>query len=211
MTTRGIRQPPAVGHAALDVSGLPDHGAFGPNGLVWWGTTGYMVIEGSMFVMGLIVYFYLRLRVDAWPPSLPNPDLFWGSINLLILLISIVPNHLSKLAAERCDRRKTLMWLIVCTAIGVVMLIVRGLELPSLNCRWDDNAYGSVVWCLMVLHTLHLLTEVFETGVLTVLMYTGPVDTSRFVDVSHSALYWYFVVAWWVPIYLTVYFAPRWL
>jgi hypothetical protein len=24
-------------------------------------------------------------------------------------------------------------------------------------------------------------------------------------------LYWYFIVLWWIPIYLTVYFAPRWL
>ena len=43
----------------VDVSPLPRF-AFGHKGLVWWGTVGFMVIEGSMFVMAVIVYFYLR-------------------------------------------------------------------------------------------------------------------------------------------------------
>jgi cytochrome c oxidase subunit III len=52
---------------------------------------------------------------------------------------------------------------------------------------------------------------VVDTGVLAVLMATGPVDKARFVDVSENGLYWYFVVLWWLPVYLTIYFAPRWL
>ena len=58
----------------LDVSGLPDF-AFGPQGMIWWGTVGYMVIEGSMFVMALIAYFVFRTRVPEWPPALANPPL----------------------------------------------------------------------------------------------------------------------------------------
>ena len=89
-----MRQQAVAGHRSVDVSGLPDQGAFGSSGLIWWGTVGYMVIEGSMFVMTLITYFYLRLKVDAWPPSLSNPDLFWGTVNLALLLVSVIPNHI---------------------------------------------------------------------------------------------------------------------
>ena len=31
----------------------------------------------------------------------------------------------------------------------------------------------------------------------------------KFVDVSENALYWYFVVFTWLPIYAIVYFGPR--
>jgi cytochrome c oxidase subunit I+III len=31
----------------------------------------------------------------------------------------------------------------------------------------------------------------------------------RFVDVSENALYWWFVVLTWLPIYATLYLAPR--
>jgi cytochrome c oxidase subunit 3 len=205
-----LQQAPA-GHRAIDVSGLSDQGAFGHQGLIWWGTTGYMVIEGSMFVMALITYFYLRLRVDAWPPSNPNPDLLYGTFNLGVLLVSAVPNHLAKLAAEKLDLGAVRRWMVLEVLFGVALLVIRGLEFTTLNCRWDDNAYGSIVWCLMVMHTIHLATDVGETSVLAVLTFTGPMSVRRFIDVSENGLYWYFIVLWWIPIYLTVYFAPRWL
>jgi cytochrome c oxidase subunit I+III len=195
---------------ALDVSALPDY-AFGPQGLIWWGSISFMVIEGSMFVMVLIAYFYLRTRVPEWPPSLPNPDLMLGTVNLLVLLASTIPNHFTKKVAENLDLRKVQLGMLVCLAFGVAFLVVRAFEFGALNTSWDTNAYGSIVWTLMGVHTVHLLTDVADTAVLTALMFSSHVEPKRFVDVSENALYWYFVVLFWIPIYLTVYFGPRWL
>lgn len=204
------RQGPPAGHRAVDVAALPDT-VFGHKALIWWGTVGFMVIEGSVFVMTLITYFYLRLRVEDWPPSLPDPDLFYGTLNLAVLLVSGVPNHLAKITAEKYDLGRAQFWMVVCVLFGILLLVIRWFEFTALNCRWDDNAYGSIVWCLMFLHTTHLVTEVVDTGVLTALLFGGPIEKWRFVDVAESGRYWYFVVVWWVPIYLTIYFAPRWL
>lgn len=206
-----MRQAAPAGQRGLDVSTLPDQGAFGHRGLIWWGTVGFMTIEGPMFVIAIITYFYLRLRVTPWPPSAPDPDLFYGTLNLGILLVSAVPNHLAKVAAERFDGPAVRGWLLACVAVGIALLVVRGLEFTRLNCWWNDSAYGSIVWCLMVLHTIHLTTEVVDTAVLAALAFAVPLTKRRFIDVSENGLYWYFVVIWWVPIYLTVYLAPRWL
>jgi heme/copper-type cytochrome/quinol oxidase subunit 3 len=195
-------------HTTLDVSALPDH-AFGHQGLVWWGTVGFMVIEGSMFVMVLIVYLYLRLRVDQWPPSAPDPALFYSTLNLIVLLVSGIPNHLAKVAAEQYALGRVRFWLVICVLFGIVLLVIRGLEFTTLNCRWDDNAYGSIVWVLLGLHTMHLATDVVDTAVLSALMFTGPITRPRFVDVSENGLYWYFILAWWVPVYAMIYLAPR--
>jgi D-alanyl-D-alanine dipeptidase len=62
----------------IDVSPLPKF-AVGHKGLIWRGTTGFKVIEGSMFVMALIVYIDLRLQVEQWQPSLPNPDIRYAT------------------------------------------------------------------------------------------------------------------------------------
>jgi cytochrome c oxidase subunit I+III len=43
------------------------------------------------------------------------------------------------------------------------------------------------------------------------MLYTGPIEGKTYMDVSENAEYWYFVVAAWIPIYLVLYFAPRWL
>jgi heme/copper-type cytochrome/quinol oxidase subunit 3 len=197
--------------ANVDVAALPDH-AFGHHGLIWWGTTSFMVIEGTMFVTVLVTYYYLRLRVPFWPPSALDPQLFWGTLNTLILSASCVPNHLAKKAAERYDLAAVRLWLVAETISGVAFLAVRGYEFATLGVSWDSNAYGSVVWTLMGLHTVHLATEFADTGVLTVMMFTRHGrELRRFVDIAENGLYWYFVVASWIPIYLTVYWAPRWL
>jgi heme/copper-type cytochrome/quinol oxidase subunit 3 len=195
---------------AVDVAKLPNF-AFGPQGLIWWGTTGFMVIEGSMFIMALIVYFYLRLKVPEWPPTLPNPDIGYATANLLLVFVSCIPNQLAKTAAEKFDVRGARLWLGVLVLIGTVNVVLRGLEYTQLNCRWDTNAYASITWVLLSLHTIHIATDVVDSGVLWSVLVLEPVTEKRLVDVSENSLYWYFIVAWWVPIYLTVNMAPRWL
>ena len=61
----------------------------------------------------------------------------------------------------------------------------------------------------MGLHTAHLLIDTVDTLVLAVLMHTGPLEGKRFADVSENAVYWYFVVLSWLPIYFVIYWAPR--
>ena len=194
----------------LDVSSLPAY-AFGHQGLVWWGTIGFMVMEGSMFVMAIMTYFFVRTRVTEWPPSVPLPDATLGTINTLILLASIVPNQVAKKAAEQLEVKKVRLLLPICLIFGVAFLVVRAFEFTALAVMWDTNAYGSIVWFLMGIHTTHLLTDVLDTSVLTALIFTSHVEPKRLVDVNENAIYWDFVVLSWIPIYLVVYFAPRWL
>jgi len=185
--------------------------AFGHKGLIWWGTIGFMVIEGSMFVMAIVTYFFLRIRVSDWPPSAPNPDLTFGTLKTILLLASVTPNQMAKWAAEKLDLRKVPFWLPICLVFGVAFLIVRALEFATLWVSWDSSAYGSSVWFLMGVHTAHLATDVLDTTVLTALVFTGHVEPKRLVDVNENAIYWDFVVLSWMPIYLVVYWAPRWL
>jgi len=197
-----------VEDGALDVSGLASFG-FSHSSLMWWGTAGLMAIESTVFAIAIVVYFYLRSHADSWPMSAPPPELSWGTINTVILVLSVVPNHFAKRAAERLDRGGVRLWLTVCLVVALVFLVVRGFELGALNVRWDASAYGSIVWMLMMLHTVHLITDTWDTTVLDVLFFTGPLEGRRYVDVSENALYWYFVVLSWLPIYAVVYWAPR--
>jgi cytochrome c oxidase subunit I+III len=97
----------------------------------------------------------------------------------------------------------------VCLVLAAAFNIVRFVEFSHLNVRWDTNAYGSVTWFLLGLHTTHVVTDFLDSAVLTAVMCFGRVDEQRFVDVSENALYWYFVVVSWLPIYAVIYLAPR--
>ncbi len=203
------RPAAAAQRAALDVSGLPTY-AYGNRSLMWWGTWGMIVIESTVFAIAIVAYFYLRgLAGTQWPPSGPPPGLLFGTLNVVILLLSGIPNQWTKHVAEREDLGKVRIGLVLSVLFGLAVLAVRGFEFTVLNTHWRDQAYGSIVYALILLHTVHLITDVIDTIVLTVLMFTGPLDGSRFSDVSENALYWWFVVIGWIPVYLTLYIAPR--
>jgi len=192
----------------LDVAGLPSF-AFSHHSLMWWGTLGLMAIEGTVFALAVMTYFYLRSHASTWPMSAMPPELLWGTLNTAIMLASLLPNHLTKRAAERYDLRGVRIWLSASILFGVAFLVVRCYEFAGVNVRWDSNAYGSVVWVLLGLHTTHLVTDVFDSIVLAVLFFTGPLEGKRYVDVSENSFYWYFVVFSWLPIYLVLYWGAR--
>ena len=160
------------------MSGLPSF-AFGIGSLMWWGTLGLMAIEGTVFALAIVTYFYLRGRATVWPLNEPPPALVWGTANTLLLLASLWPNHLAKRAAERLDRRGVRLWLGVCLLASLVFLVMRGVEFRTLHCRWYDDAYASAVWMLLGLHTTHLVTDTWDTGVLLALAQVGPFEAKR--------------------------------
>jgi len=193
----------------IDVGGLAPS-AFGSRSLMWWGTMGIVLIEGTAFALTIGAYFYLASRSDGWPPGdIPPPQLRWGTLNVLILLASLIPNELTKKAAERVDLRGVRVWIVVSLLFALGFNLVRVFEFSRLNVWWNENAYGSIVWLLLGLHTTHILTDFLDSTVLAVLMFTGPVEEKRFVDVEENAAYWYFVVLSWLPIYGVIYWAPR--
>ena len=204
LATQGAR----VSGAALDVSQMPSY-AFGQRSLMWWGTLGVVAIEGTVFALAIMAYFYLRTLADEWPMGAPAPQLLWGTLNLALVLLSAIPNHWTKGAAARHDLGRVRAGLFVCLVFGLVALALRYFEFTALNVAWDTNAYGSVVWLLLGLHTLHLVTDFMDSVVLYALMLRDPVEGRRFVDVSENAMYWDFVVFAWIPLYVVIYWGAR--
>ena len=207
---RGADAVPMKEHRqdSLDVSDLPSY-AFSHQSPMWWGTLGMIAIEGTVFALVIATYFYLRSHSSTWPMTALPPDLLWGTINSAIMLVSLLPNHLAKKAAEKHDLWGVRLWLTIALVIGAAFLAVRVMEFAALNVRWDSNAYGSIVWILLGFHTAHMATDYADTVVLTVLFFTGPLEGKRFVDVSENSFYWYFVVLTWLPIYFVIYWGAR--
>jgi heme/copper-type cytochrome/quinol oxidase subunit 3 len=98
----------------------------------------------------------------------------------------------------------------VMVAVGLLLLVIRGFEFNSLNCLWSDNAYASVIWTILILHTAHIGTDWADTVVLWVLIRTPlAYEVRRQVDVDENSLYWRYVWLLWLPIYLLIYWVPR--
>jgi len=184
--------------------------ATGSRHLVWWGNIGFMVIEGAGFALAAAVYLYLMTQAPAWPPHGDAlPSLMWSGIFTGLLLLSELP----ALWVLRCARAKKVhgvRWgALVMTLFGLVLLVPRGFEFAHLGVLWHQDAYGSVVWLLLVLHTTHIVTELGECAVQTAWLFTHEVGDNQFSDVEDNSNYWTFVVLTWLPLYLLIYWAPR--
>jgi cytochrome c oxidase subunit 3 len=144
-----------------------------------------------------------------WPPApIAPPNLLAGTVTLVLLVASIVPMMWTDKVARRFDLGRTLLGLVVCDVVGIAFVISRAVELASLNVRWDTNAYGSVVWMIIGLHTAHLVAEVVETIYFTYFLARHP-HPNYFTDAADNGLYWFFIVGIWVPCYVTIYLVPR--
>jgi heme/copper-type cytochrome/quinol oxidase subunit 3 len=198
------------GRRTIDVSGVQTF-AFGSRSIMWWGTILTIAIEATVFIVTIAAYFYLQGNEVTWPPgNIPAPGLQWPTINVIILLFSLIPNQLAKNAAENLDTHRVRVWMVVADLFALAFVIVRAFEYRDLHVSWDTNAYGSATWTLLSFHTFHVVTDFADSIVLTVLMFTQHgLDAKRHVDVSENAFYWYFVVLSYLPIYFVLYWVPR--
>lgn len=195
--------------AVGDLADLPTV-TFGHRSLMWWGTLGFMTIEGWTLALIVAMYFYLRQNFEAWPPlRTPAPDITISTINMVVMLVSMVPAYLGARAAKRLDRGGARLWLTVLSLFCIVIAILRWYELWALNVRWDTNAYGTAAWTIVVLHYTLLALDVADTIGLTIFFWIGRTPVKTLSDTNDNSFYWYFTVLVWLPLYVIVYLAPH--
>jgi heme/copper-type cytochrome/quinol oxidase subunit 3 len=195
----------------IDVSHLPTV-VFGHRNATWWGTIGFMLIEGTTLALVAASYLYVRKNYLAWPPErTPFPDLLIPTIQLAVMLVSLIPAYLAKRSALELNRGSTALWLWVSALFGFAILTLRWFELDALNTRWDSHAYGSVAWAVLGFHGSLLVLDVFDTLGLAYLMSTGRSSAKHFPAATDNTDYWFFIILAWVPLYILVFLSPRWI
>lgn len=196
---------------SIDVSRLPTV-VFGSKCIMFWGTIAFMVIEGWTMVLTGMSYFYLRQSSPHWPPlRTPNPSLLIPSINMAVMLVSLVPSYLAAESAKKLDRSGVIRWLFVLGAFGIVILVLRWYELWAINTRWDTTAYGSIAWLVVGLHMTLILLDVGDTIGLGVMFAKRELPPHFYPDTTDNSMYWYFTVLGWIPFFLIVYVGPYFL
>jgi heme/copper-type cytochrome/quinol oxidase subunit 3 len=196
--------------AVADVSTLPTV-VFGERNLGWWGTVGFAVIEGFTLALTAVTYVYLRKNYIVWPPEgTPMPSLLLPTINVALMVLSIIPAVWTKRRAERLELGPARIGLIIGSVISVAVFLLRIAEFTSLNTQWNSNAYSSIIWTILGFHGTLLLIDVYDSIGITLIMFLRP-ESKWFPEVADNALYWIFTVCSWIPLYFLVYYGPRWL
>ena len=200
----GLRRTPL-----LNVAELPDV-VFGPRDLMWWGTMGFVVIEGFTLALCLVVYLYLWKNFPEWPPAgTERPTLLAPTIQVAVMLLSLPFVRWLARAAKRFDLAQVRRGLLVATLWMVAMVVLRGFELRALRVLWHTNAYGSAQWLVVVSHATLILIELVEIAGMALLFWVGTPERKHFSDIADLGLYWAFLVIAWLPIYVLNFLGPR--
>jgi cytochrome c oxidase subunit 3 len=201
----------------IDVSHLEPH-VMDARSPIWWGNLMLLCIETTMFGLLVATYFYIHMNYTAWPPPRAsnsnyqtNPALGYATLNLLIILASVIPMWMADRACLRRDLQTVRICMAVMVAIGVVTIALRFLEFDALQFRWDDNAYAGIVWTTVGMHLLHLVTGTAENLLMALWVWIKGLDTKHARDIRVGAVYWYWIAAIWIPLYVMIYFGPRWI
>ncbi|HEX8913183.1 MAG TPA: cytochrome c oxidase subunit 3 [Humisphaera sp.] len=231
MTTAAATNPISVSSAAadaglrsidppeLDVSNLPANG-FDWHSPLWWGNLLMMFIETSTVGILLATYFYVIRNEQSWPPPRtdrdpplldPSPDLLAGTLNTVLLVGSVALTYVLNVWARRRDEARTRRGLVAITLVAAASVVLRLYEFPAMHFKWNETAYGGVVWTILGMHLIYVLSGLGEYLLMCVYVFRHGLDDKHALDVTIAGAFWYWVAGTWVVLYATLYWVPRWI
>lgn len=193
----------------LDVSGLPAFDISNRDPL-FFGQVLLCCIEGAMFCILMAIYFYIRLTVDVWPPpGVQLPHLTVPTIALVPLILSAIGSYWASKGAKENDRSKMLVGLFGNVILAFIFVGLRYREIATLNFKWSTDAFGTITWTILYLHTLDVIADLVLTIVLAVVIALNRQGPKQRIGVHVDSVVWYFLVAIWIPMYVVIYWGPH--
>jgi cytochrome c oxidase subunit 3 len=193
----------------FDVSHLPPYD-ISSQAPLWWGQLLLASIEGMMFCILMAAYFYVRLRMDVWPPPGDQfPHRLLPTIGLIPLFLSCIGSYWAGEAAKKDDRAGMIKGLLLNLILAIAFFVIRVLDWHSLNFSYKADAFGTYMWTFLAVHSYDYMADVIFTLVLLLLILMGRHGPKVRLGVHVDSIVWYFLVIIWVPLYVIVYWGPK--
>ena len=184
---------------------------------IWLFVASDVLFFGALF-LGYGVY--RALYPEAFRIAGAQTEVFYGSVNLLLLLTSSAAMTIAVDASRQEMRRITIICLTLTILLGIGFLLFKGLEYR------DDIAKGlfpgthfplqppqtqlfwAFYWVMTSVHAIHLATGIIIVGVFGVLLWRRmvPIEAPAILGV---ATYWHFVDTVWIVLFPLLYLVGR--
>lgn len=191
-------------------NGAPPAYVTGPKASGWWAIFLLMLIESAVFVGLVSSYFYLFANATVWPPDGTSaPKLGLPIVYTVALAFSGVCAWIGNRAIANGNVERMQVWRVAGIIGLLAFLAMKIYEYATLDYQWDESAYTSIIWLIAGFHSAHVLTVLLKEIPIQVLAAKGFFTQRRRGAIEGATMYWIFVVAWWFPLFATVYFFPN--
>jgi cytochrome c oxidase subunit 3 len=176
----------------------------------------FIVSEAVMFGAFFAQYFYERILSTGWPtraglppgfdrvPAFPLPVIL-----TVVLVASGFTAHFAQNAIRRDDRDAFQGWLIVTILLGVSFLGGQAYEYTNLIVNEGFNItsgiYGTIFFSITGLHGIHVTIGVLVLIGVLIRAFMGHFLSRSHFGVEGTVLYWHFVDAVWLALYVGLY------
>lgn len=182
--------------------------------LPYKGTVGMWCLitaESSMFLIFVVAYiFYLGKSLSG--PT-PKAVLDLPIFNTVCLLSSSITIHLSVNGLLKRKRMAFLGWLACTVLLGTIFLLGTAREWFDLIFKHDftirTSLFGTTFYSLVGLHATHVAIGLLMLSVVLILGLFGESTQEQFHRFHSLSMYWHFVDAVWVLVFLVVYVIGR--
>ena len=186
---------------------------------LWWARAHSVPMLGSLDNALLwpdfkAVWPTVAAGVTASPAGIIEPfqtmTPFWlPTINTALLLSSGVTLTIAHHALIVNQRAKTITFMWLTVALGLVFLFVQGYEYfhayNDLNLKLTSGMYGSTFYMLTGFHGFHVFLGMLMLLFITLRLQKGHFTPEKHFGFEGAAWYWHFVDVVWLGLYILVY------
>lgn len=178
----------------------------------------FLITLAMVFATTIVGYVVVRLQLvsaNEWKPE-GAPGLPWELfVSTLLLIASSGSTHAARSAVCRgASGRKAGGWMALTCALAAGFLFFQALAWSDLirqELTFGDSLYAWLFFVLTGLHALHVLCGLPPLGIVTGRAFRGaygPEPTSH-AGLTFFAMYWHFLDAVWLVLYLVLLWGSR--
>jgi heme/copper-type cytochrome/quinol oxidase subunit 3 len=176
----------------------------------WWGMVCLIMTEGTIFAALIGSYFFYRAASKQWPPpGIEQPKLTLSIIMSFVLWGSSIPMVYAERGIKHGNQTRLRLGLMAAWVMGAAFLGYSMKDFSELKFRWGENAYSSIYYTTVGLHTFHVFVGLVMSAVVQTKAWLGKFSEERHVTVQVYGMYWHFVDAVWLFVMPTFILSPH--
>ncbi|MCL5098194.1 MAG: heme-copper oxidase subunit III [Candidatus Omnitrophica bacterium] len=178
------------------------------NGRVKQGMILFVLSEANFFLLLVCAYIFYHQSGGQGPTAASALDVFKTSLFSVALFSSSFTVWRAGACSRESKRGPMRFWLLATILLGALFLIGQGTEYAHLieeNVTISRNLFGTTFFTLTGFHGLHVFIGLVLLTILLGLAVAGNEHEPRPTAMEGVSIYWHFVDAVWVVIFLVVY------